>query len=501
MKKIHFLKRNWHWWLLSIVICAVIGLECRSVPDFPERAIGHAVGENAGRVLIYDTDSDGKNDYWQILNRQGRKTELLFDRDAPVGEDHIRLDEIKPHQVPHFIIALDGVPFSLVKELYEQGQFRLFYPPRRLISCFPSMTDLAFNRLFGGKQPIAFQAEHFDREKNRLVTGNDVYLSGDNADWANKLSYRGSFIKDSLAYTMPQQVFDTELRGIQEVLRKTDHGTVVVYSVATAGLGTQGGRGAIIKYLRTIDRLCEQMVLERRGRVKITLLADHGHNMSGRGRVIFDKLLEDAGFRIRDRIDNERDVVAVKYGLVTYAAFFTNLPAEVAQVVLSEPTTTIVCYPQGELVVVESLDGKAMIRHANGNYSYTVEHGDPLQLLEIIQNLQQQGKVDEQGFIDDRAMFAATVEHIYPDPLRRIWLAFNGLVRKPADLIVCLKDGWCHGSAFFDVMIGGATSTHGSLNQLNSATFTLTMLGELPPNLRLEEVMPHLQEFGVDGIE
>ena len=68
-------------------------------------------------------------------------------------------------------------------------------------------------------------------------------------------------------------------------------------------------------------------------------------------------------------------------------------------------------------------------------------------------------------------------------------------MQKPADLIVCLKDGWCHGSGVFDLLIGGATSTHGSLNQLNSATFLLTMQGATPPALRLEEIMPILEQL------
>jgi len=494
-------RRVWFW---CLVLLSAGGLwwavSCHKVPDFPERTIGQAVGENSGQVLYYDTNGDGKDDYWQILNRQGRKVEILFDKNVPESDDHVRLDEIPAHAVPHFIIALDGVPYSLVKELYEQGHFRLFYPPSRLISCFPSMTDLAFNQMFGGRKPLAYEAEYFDREKNRIMPGNDVYLSGENADWARKLSYRGSFTKDSLAYLIPEQIFEEELRGIKEVLSKSQKDTVVVYSVATAGLGTRGGREGIIKYLRTMDRFCEQLVFERHGRLKITLLADHGHNMSGRGRVSFDRLLEEAGFRMSDRLESPRDVVTIKYGLVTYAAFFTARPDKVAEVVLADPATTFACYPQADGVVVQTLDAKALVREKGGNYSYTAEYGDPLLLGDIIPRLRLQGQVNERGFIDDRALFDATAAHIYPDPLRRIWQAFNGLVKKPADLIVCLKDGYCHGSKLFEVMIGRATSTHGSLNQLNSATFVLTMLGDLPAHLRLDEVMGQLEKFGVQGL-
>ena len=103
--------------------------------------------------------------------------------------------------------------------------------------------------------------------------------------------------------------------------------------------------------------------------------------------------------------------------------------------------------------------------------------------------------VDEKGFIDDRALFDATVEHAYPDPLRRLWLAFHSLVRHPADMVITLHDGWCHGSKAFHVMIGGATSTHGSLNRINSTTFAMTMWGQLPPAMRLEEVMPAVESL------
>jgi hypothetical protein len=68
-------------------------------------------------------------------------------------------------------------------------------------------------------------------------------------------------------------------------------------------------------------------------------------------------------------------------------------------------------------------------------------------------------------------------------------------VQHPPDLIVNLRDGACHGSRFFYTMIGRVGSTHGSLNRMNSTTFALTMLGELPPALRSEELMPALEKL------
>ena len=479
----------------GIVLPAAFALACGcSGPGrFPQRAMRVEPLDDGGRIVLYDTNGDRQADYQQRLDQTGRKVELRFEAMPDRSAQQVELDSLDADTVPHFIIALDGVPYSIVRELYDKGCFRLFYPPSRLISCFPSMTDLAFWRIFGGAQPVAFQAGHFDRQTNRMIKGDDIYFSGANADWVKHLDYRCSFRMDALAYFTPEVIFDHEMREIAEVLEKVQTGTAVVYSVATAGLGTQGGRSAIVKYLRRIDRFCEQIVHDRRGQVKITILADHGHNMSGRGRVSFKKLLAEAGYRLTDRLENEHDVVTIQYGMVTYAAFFTDDPAGVANVVLQDPAVTLACYEKDGDVVVRTLDGYARVATANDRYSYQADYGDPLELLPIIEGLQRGSDITErQGssdFIDDRALFEATVEHVYPDPLRRIWLAFNGLVAKPPDLIVCLEDGWCHGSAFFDTVIGGASSTHGSLNQINSATIVMTMQHELPSAMRLEEVM------------
>jgi len=430
---------------------------CQKVPYFPEHA-SRVTAQNGQRTIWYNLDGN-EPDYRQIFDAKGRKVELQFVLCDDSNLEHVSLDAVEPDTVPHVIIALDGVPYHLVEELYEQGRFRLFHPPARVISCFPCMTDLAFWRIFGGQQPRAYQALYFDPQTNCIAGGNTFYMSGGNADWTNKLAYRMPVTFDGFAYLSPQSLLEGEMKGILETVRKTDKGTIIAYSIATAGWGTQQGREGIIEYLRLIDRLCEQIVYERRGRVNISLLADHGHNLSGRGRVSFTNLLKRAGFRPASCIKEEHDVVTVKYGLVTYAAFFTPRPADVAQVLLADPVTTIACYKRDDSIVVESVGGKAIIEHHEDKYRYRALYGDPLELKDILRQLEQNGQIDADSFVNDDILFQATVTHLYPDPLRRIWLAFHGLVEMNPDLIVCLQDGWCHGSKAFDILIGGAVST------------------------------------------
>ncbi|MBI9018841.1 MAG: hypothetical protein JEZ07_16435 [Phycisphaerae bacterium] len=478
--------------ILLILILAISG--CGRFPDFPDKPIRVNLGPENQYVFVYDVDDNGESDYLQIMNAQGRKNVLLFTGDSPLT---VYLDQIAGEDVPHFVIAMDGVPYPLVKELYDQGYFRLFYAPSKVVTTFPGMTDLAFQKLLGGRKPKAYQACHFDRKKNRIDSGNGSYLSGDAADWSNKLAYRSPFILDPLAYLQPDMMLKSNLKGIVSAFRKEKGNDLrIAYSVATAAKGTDGGREAILDYLRVVDQICEQIVHERQGKVKITLLADHGHNMAGRKRITFDTLLKEYGYNLTDSLKDTRDVVTIQYGLVTYASFFTNDPAGVAKALVHEPAVETVSYRfENKSVVVQTLDGKAVIRKSGDNYRYDIEYGDPLGYKDIIAKLKEQGKVDANGVINDRAMLTATIDHPYPDALKRIWCSFYELVEMPPDVVADIKGGYVHGSKLFSIAISNATSTHGGLDNLNSVTFSMTMLGELPGVMRLEDEMEILDKL------
>ncbi|NLG42428.1 MAG: hypothetical protein GX547_04215, partial [Phycisphaerae bacterium] len=59
--------------------------------------------------------------------------------------------------------------------------------------------------------------------------------------------------------------------------------------------------------------------------------------------------------------------------------------------------------------------------------------------------------------------------------------------------IAGLRSGYCHGSRFFYEAIGkGVASTHGGLRRDTSTTFVMSMLGDLPPALRSQDILPAL---------
>ena len=394
--------------------------------------------------------------------------------------------------------------------------------------CYPAMTDLALADLLHSDRCLAYQSDYYDRATGRMSDGNNVYLHGLNAPWLAKVDYRCSLLWDILVYLDPQTVFNHEMADMLRTFRKIDQGIGVGYSVGSAGLGTRGGRPAIVEYLKTVDRLCEQIVYERHGRVKLTLAADHGHNLVENPRITFDEILKAGGYRLRERLEDDCDVVAIAYGLVTYVELYTRDPSGVADCLLgrcnrdssekspglqpggsrdcvqgSEPARSpagheaveFACFPDGDRVVVRDRAGEAYVSKGVNGFRYDNANGDPLRLTPIIEQLRSAGHVSADGEIDDDALFAATLDHYYPDPLRRVWRAFHGLVDNPPDLIVNLRDGSCYGSAFFNFMVKMMASTHGSLNRMNSTTFVMTTLGELPAAMRSEDVLPELEKL------
>jgi hypothetical protein len=323
--------------------------------------------------------------------------------------------------------------------------------------------------------------------------GSGAYLRGENAPWIGRLDYHAPQSVGPRIYLSPQSVFDEEMRGALRTFREAETGEVSAYSVGSAGLGTRGGRDAIRKYLLTVEALCERIVYEKRGRVRLSLLADHGQQLKPAKRITFRERLAQSDYRQRDSIRGPNDVVIPAYGLVTYAAVYTDEPAAVATVLLEDPAVDLAAYPHEGAVVVRSSDGEARILRRADGYIYETLSGDPLRLNPIISTLRAAGRVSDDGVIDDQALFTATAEHDYPDPLHRLWDCFHGLMKHPPDMALSLEEEYCHGSKFFDVIIGGVASTHGGLGRRDSTTIVLSDVGELPPAIRMEDVLDTLR--------
>jgi hypothetical protein len=97
-------------------------------------------------------------------------------------------------------------------------------------------------------------------------------------------------------------------------------------------------------------------------------------------------------------------------------------------------------------------------------------------------------KINPAGFASLNAWFHATVNAEYPDAPPRLWQAFHGEAVHTPTLMFTTLDGYCAGLPYLKEFIT-MRSTHGSLNQINSATFLLSMTHRTHGSLRSSDVM------------
>jgi hypothetical protein len=74
------------------------------------------------------------------------------------------------------LLCLDGVPHKLIVAARERGLFDRFGPPTRLLSPFPTMTNVALSAMFGASPPAGYESLYFDRRAGELRGGIRKYL-------------------------------------------------------------------------------------------------------------------------------------------------------------------------------------------------------------------------------------------------------------------------------------------------------------------------------------
>lgn len=474
---------------------AFLAAGCAGPLRFPSASLAEKE-TSAGLVRAYDTNGDKRADYFTTQSPDGRIDRIAYDTNGDGAVDSfVRLDDIPFDDCRHIVFVLDGVPYDLVEAFRAKGRLRLFYPPARVISTYPSMTDLALAEVFVSPKPLGFESLYYDHRANRLAGGSGDYLSLKNGAWARVVDYRAGTILDPIAYIYPNYVFARELDDFTNLLARRDRRHVIGYFVSTAGLATREGVRGIEKALDAVDRLSHQLVAESRGLVKITVLADHGHTLKRCEHIDFRKFLSDKGWRVTDRLNGPRDVAPVEFGLITYASFAAHDRPALAADLLQHDGVRLTLYQEGGAIVVRTRDSEARIERRDDRYRYRASAGDPLQLAPILERLKAEGKVDADGFVADRDLFLATTVHRYPDPLDRLWRAFTAMAENVPDVIADLADGYYAGAATRATWFDSAASTHGDLGRMSSTTFIMSTAGLLPGPLRSRDIPQALERL------
>jgi hypothetical protein len=190
--------------------------------------------------------------------------------------------------------------------------------------------------------------------------------------------------------------------------------------------------------------------------------------------------------------DDPRDVVLELNGLVTYAAVHTARPAAVADTLLRRPEVELAMYAVDDYVLVRSATGSAAIDCSGRQVRYRPIEGDPLGYALVLESMKAGGTLGDAGYAPDAAWLEATLDHAFPDAPRRIWDAFHRQVVNVPRVMVTMKDGYAAGLAEYEKYID-MKSTHGGLNQANSATFVATMTERPLGPMRMRDVLPSVE--------
>ena len=471
---------------LLLAPCMIGG--CAAPSDrltFPDGA-----SEASSRGLFYNVHHHSPPDFAMLPDEHGRLDVLAYDDDGDGKFDRFyRLSDYRNEDVPHLIVLLDSIPYEPVAERYRHGDFGFFDPPQKVIPPFPSLTELCFTKLLGAPPLPGMVDTYFNPDEGAIARNLwKRALGGYRQPWERRLHYLANGWESGFTYLNPRPWFAAELARARQALDDSPDRVTLVYFISSSAMLSKYGRVGLDEVLDGVRRLCLQLLYERRGALKITLLADHGHNMMATTNVSLAPWLTKAGFRVSDRLRDDRDAVLELLGLVTYAGIHTAHPAAAARAVCACPEVQHAAYLEGSRVIIRDARGAAAIECADHKLRYVPIDGDPLNYAPVLKSLQ----ADPNGFADDQTWFAATKDQEYPDAPRRLWDAFHGQVVHPPDVMVIMRDGYCCGDPYIENFIHMASS-HGGLNQANTATFVMSMTGRATQPMRTKDVLSAIE--------
>ena len=393
------------------------------------------------------------------------------------------------------VLALDGIPHRVVVEARERGAFSDWTEPRRMISPFPSVTNVSFTVMletFGVEPARGYEFRHFDRENNHMSRVSPFTYRKQSFAWREMFDSMGRSIGSKIAvYTIPWRKSKKELASAETALLELPHELILAHVGSTDALQHLRGDKQTTKMVLELDEWLvglRERHLEETGReLRVVLLSDHG-NTDGkvRGMKGVQKRLERAGLRVRKKLSEPGDVVAEPFGLVSYGALYLDPSrAECAATALvGHPTIELAAWLSGpDEIQVMSTDGRARIvwRGDDGarEFAYRPLAGDPLMLGDTVARLNAAGRLDREGFAPDAVWFRESALSLYPDAMHRLRDSLVGdhLVNH-ATLLFSVAEGysWGQKSARWGSWLRGGRieGTHGGLDAESTNGFLMS---------------------------
>ena len=395
------------------------------------------------------------------------------------------------------ILALDGVAYRDLKALQEgitrtnfwgkQVHLRAFttnegyFPVSRMVSTFPSTSDVAWTEIFGDRPLPGYQRTYFSEAANSQIAIDGVRTSMEHERQMH-WQVQDGFLR-AMGYVFPSHMYDYEVSEMIKHVRGAGDVEGNYYAYIRASDDAQHMNRDIFVMLCRLDRELQELRADykkREGRdLEIVILSDHGNNHAGRGkRVEIRAFLTKAGYRITKSLEDPKDVVLPTTGIESWVEVH-NLPGDTGQLaqllthlegvdvvtarVPDQANHFLVMNSQGERAVIEWNPEQIAFR-------YSPEQGDPINYRPVVDELARKNLLDGKGFAKADDWMAETLTHRYPLALERIARGLTRVTLNPATILISLKNGYVHDGWLVNegselVSLGG---THGALDDLNS---------------------------------
>jgi hypothetical protein len=401
------------------------------------------------------------------------------------------------------VIAIDGIAYRDMKALQEgvnrtniwgsvshlQGftSDEGYFPVSRMVSTFPSTSDVAWTDIFGNRPLPGYQRTYFSVAANSEIFINGLTSTVEHEhqmDWQAQNNFARS-----MGYVYSVHTFEYELLELNKNFFKPDNTNANYYIYIRSSDDAQHMDRDIILLLSMLDKTLQDMRARYKAveghDLQIVILSDHGHNHAGRGeRIQVRPFLEKAGYRVTESIDGPKDVVLPTAGIEDWIEIH-NAPSETEK--LAETLTHLkgadvvvarLPNPPHCFLVLNSKGERAIIKWnpAKNAFQYTTEEGDPLNYLPVIEALAQKKLLDTDGFATADDWMNETMTNYYPLALQRIVRGLTDVTLNPATILVSLDNHYVHAGWLVNEgsMLVSCGSTHGALDEINSIGIVLS---------------------------
>ena len=420
----------------------------------------------------------------------------------------VSADVTRPRRL---LLCLDGVPFEIMRAAQGRGLFAGFNEPARLLSPFPTMTNIALATMLKASAPLGYETVYFDRARQEQRGSIGKYIGRRTPDkvpssYMDELDYQEPLPFEFLVYVAPDAVWRADMRRFRERFRAAPRNRDYFgFLKGTDGLLHIRGAQKLQPALASLDAILRELQTWCGRETEIALFSDHGMNIEEVRRVHLLTHLRRQGYEVKSefRGRGRRSVSVPAFGLIGFAALYCAAetdPAEVAATIAPLEGVDFSLYRDGaSAIIVHGARGRARIRRAgvgaDVRFAYEQIDGDPLELAPIVRALNEASELDADGFAADAVWLAHTATHDYPDALANLFAAIqNGdRVMNAADVLVSTRDGYYYGWSALERIVR-LLATHGNARRQSTTAFLMSTHRTFTPFVRGSEARPLLRE-------